>query len=208
MTDVPDLAVLEATIIHPDGPVSLYDVSHLLPTRKGRPQPARPDGAAIERLYVHKSGGEGRGGFAGLLASARYTVGRRGFPGMPYTFWAGRECDVDSRGYPVLYRGAADDRRTWHTGGACNVHGIALALQGNLSRRDLTPVQRHVAEAALMHVLSPGMYPDLDPSAPVSTHSRAKRYGGRKDKPICPGRYAESWLDEWLAANDQPALEI
>lgn len=207
VTDVPKGARLEATIVHPAGDVALYDVSHLLPTRKGRPQPKRPTGARIERLYVHKSGGEGRGGFAGLLGSARYTVTRRGFPGMPYTFWAGRRVDRDAQGRPVLYRGAPDDARTWHTGGACNVHGIALALQGNLSARDLTADQRHVAEAALIHVLTAGVYPDLDDARPVSTHSRAKRYGAKKNKSICPGEYAEAWLDAWLGENGFPGLE-
>ena len=199
MTSPPDGAIHEATIAHPLGDVALYDVSHLLPTRGRKPQPARPQGAKIERLYVHKSGGEGRGGFAGLLASARYVVSRREFPGMPYTFWAGREVDRDSDGRPVLYRGAQDDRRTWHTGGACNDHGIALALQGNLSRRDLTPDQRHVADAALLHVTSEGVYPHLDPGDPISTHSRAKSHGAKKNKAVCPGTYAEAWLSAWLS---------
>lgn len=206
VTRPPKGAVHEATIIHPDGEVALYDVSHLLPTKKGRPQPPRPPGATIRRCYVHKSGGEGRGGFAGLLASARYVVSRRRFPGVAYTFWAGREVDHDADGRPVLYRGVHDDRRSWHTGGKANDHGIALALQGNTSRRDLTPVQRHVAEAALLHVLSDGVYPDLDPTAPISTHSRAKRFGAKKSKSVCPGKYAEAWLAEWLAEHDLPGL--
>lgn len=197
MTKPPSEATLEAIIDHPDGPVALYDVAHLLPTRKGRPQPPRPPGATIRRCYVHKSGGEGRGGFAGLLASARFVVSRRSFPGMPYTFWAGRAVDVDAEGLPVLYRGAEDDRRTWHTGGVCNEHGIALALQGNLSRRDLTPAQRHVAEAALMYVLDSGRY-ELDAETPISTHSRAQGHGAKKSKPVCPGSYAEAWLEGWL----------
>jgi hypothetical protein len=205
-TDVPKGARLEATICHPAGDVALYDVSHLLPTRKRRPQPKRPEGARIERLYVHKSGGEGRGGFRGLLGSARYVVSRRGFPGMAYTFWAGRRVDRDRQGRPVLYRGVTDDRRSWHTGDDCNDHGIALALQGNLSNRDLTPEQRHVAEAALVHILTAGVYPDLDDARPVSTHSRAKRYGAKENKSICPGKYAEAWLDAWLDEEGYPPL--
>ena len=196
---LPPDARLEAVIAHPSGPVALYDVSHLLPTKKGRPQPSRKAGAKIERCYVHKSGGEGRAGFAGLLGSARYVVAQRGFPGMPYTLWASTRPDADDEGRLVLYRGAADDRRTWHTGGDCNDHGIGLALQGNLSKRELTPSQRMVAEAALLYVLDSGRYPDLDSVAPVSTHSRAKRYGAKKDKSICPGLRAEVWLAWWLA---------
>lgn len=189
---LPPGAIFEA--VTPDAGVVVYDVSHLLPTKKGRPQPARREGSKIVRCYVHKSGGEGGAGFAGLLACARYVVTHRQFPGCPYTLWASTVPDVDADGRLVLYRGAADDRRTWHTGGVCNDHGIALALQGNLSRRDLTPDQRRVAEAAIAYVLTSGRYPDLDPAHPVSTHSRAKSYGAVKNKSICPGTYAETWL--------------
>lgn len=201
----PKGAVLEAIIPHPSGLVALYDVADLLPTRGGRRQPPRPAGAVIERVYVHKSGGEGRGGFAGLLASARYVIRRKpkSFPGMPYHLWAGREVDRTPEGWPVLYRGAHDDRRTWHTGGICNEHGVSLALQGNLSTRDLTPDQRHVAEAALLYLR--GCHA-LDPEAPISTHSRAKLYGAKKSKSVCPGRYAEEWLAGYLEAEGLPAL--
>lgn len=194
-------AILEAVIPHPSGElVALWDVSRLLPTKKGRPQPARPRGAKIERLYVHKSGGEGRPGFRGILGMVRYVVQRRGFPGAPYTFWAPTHPERDAEGRLVLYRLVADDRRSWHTGGACNDHGVALALQGNLSKRDLTPGQRIVAEACLDYVTTSGRYPDLDDVEPIGRHSDAKRFGARKNKPVCPGKYAEAWLDGWLDA--------
>jgi hypothetical protein len=193
---IPPGAIFEA--ITPDPGVAVWDVAYLLPTKKGRPQPERKPGAKIVRCYVHKSGGEGGPGFAGILASARYVVTHRMFPGMPYTLWASTVPDVDPDGRLVLYRGAADDRRTWHTGGACNDHGIALALQGNLSKRDLTPDQRRVAGAGLAYVLA--RYPDLDALEPIGRHSQAKQYGAPKDKTICPGEYGERWLDGWLDA--------
>ena len=189
--------VLEAVIPHPSGEtVALYDVSALLPTKKGRPQPARKPGAKIERLYVHKSGGEGGPGLPGILGMVRYVVQRRQFPGAPYTFWAPTQPERDDAGRLVLYRLVADDRRSWHTGGVCNDHGVSLALQGNLSRRDLAPEQRIVAEACIGYVLhSEARYPDLDRmGAPVSTHSRAKSFGAKKSKSICPGARAEAWL--------------
>lgn len=199
---MPDLAaaILEATIQHPSGEVvALYDVSHLLPTKKGRPQPPRPRGAKILRLYVHKSGGEGGPGLPGILAMVRYVIRKRLFPGAPYTFWAATLPERDAEGRLVLYRLVADDRRSWHTGGVCNDHGVSLALQGNLSRRELGPEQRIVAEAALLYATSE-RYPDLDPVTPVSTHSRAKLFGAKKSKSICPGEYAERWLSGWLVS--------
>lgn len=205
---LPTGAILEAVIPHPSGEtVALYDVSHLLPTKQRRPQPARPNGAKIQRLYVHKSGGEGGPGLPGIQAMVRFVVGKRMFPGAPYTFWAATAPERDAEGRLVLYRLVADDRRSWHTGGVCNDHGISLALQGNLSRRDLTPLQRIVAEAGIQYVTGYGgvgvrgpRYPDLDPETPVSTHSKAKLFGAKKSKSICPGTYAERWLGELLAA--------
>ena len=49
---------------------------------------------------------------------ARHVVARGMFPGAPYTFWASTVPTWTQRGAAVLYRCAADDRRTWHTG-AC-----------------------------------------------------------------------------------------
>ena len=34
----------------------------------------------------------------------------------------------------------------------------------------------------------------------------AKRYGGRKNKSVCPGSRAEAWLDAWLRDNDYPPI--
>jgi hypothetical protein len=185
--------------------VALYDVYHLLPTKKGRPQKPRPASARIERFYVHKSGGEGRDGFEGLLASARYVVHQRMLPGQAYPWWVSRKADRTPEGLRVGYRGVQDDRRSWHTGGRANDHGAALALQGDLSRRDLTEDQRIVAECILIYAMglgdAPALYPHLDPRDPVSTHSRSKRYGGT-GKSICPGEFAERWLDGWLAIAD------
>jgi len=186
----PDGAIFEA--VTPDPGVAVWDVSHLLPTLGGKPQPARPDGQDIVRIYVHKSGGEGPDGFRGVLGMARYVVQRRKFPGAPYTFWASTVPDVDAQGRLVLYRCAHDDRRTWHTGGDCNVHGVALALQGNLSKRELTLDQARVAEAAIRYARL--RYP-LSDVEPIGRHSRAKRYGAKKDKTVCPGVHGERWLD-------------
>jgi hypothetical protein len=192
---IPAGAILEVVIPHPSGEtVALYDVSALLPTKKGRPQPARPAGAKVRRLYVHKSGGEGGPGLPGILGMTRFVVQKRMFPGAPYTFWAATAPERDTEGRLVLYRLVADDRRSWHTGGVCNDHGVSLALQGNLSRRELTRDQRIVAESCVTYVTTSGRYPDLDTAAPVSTHSRAKTFGAKKSKSICPGSYAEAWL--------------
>lgn len=193
---LPPGAIFES--VTPDPGVAVWDVSHLLPTLGGKPQPARPKGQAIERLYVHKSGGEGPAGYRGVLGMTRYVINQRKpqFPGAPYTFWASTVPDVDDEERLVLYRCAADDRRTWHTGGVCNVHGVSLALQGNMSKRELKPLQRRVAEAAILYANL--RYP-LSEVEPIGRHSRAKRYGAKKDKPICPGAHAEAWLDEFLA---------
>lgn len=187
---VPSGAIFEAEIDVRGRHVALYDVSHLLPTSKRRKQQTRdPDG--IVRLYVHKSGGRGRSGFDGLLRSVRYVVGQRNFPGCAYTLWASINPDRDDEGRLVLYRGQPDEVRSWHTGGVCNEHGIALALQGNPKKGDFPWAQRIVAEAGILYSMS--RY-SLDIETPVSTHSRAADFGAKKSKPVCPGPAAEAWL--------------
>lgn len=194
---LPKGAILEDFWVYDGQEVAIYDVSHLLPTKNNRPQPLRKPGSKIERIFVHKSGGEGRDGFEGLLNSVRYVITHRNFPGAAYTFWASTRPDRDSDGRLVAYRAVKDEFRTFHTGGLCNDTGVALSLQGNMSARDLKSEQKIVAEAVLDYVLKSGKYPDLDKSDPVSTHSRSKKYGGT-GKPICPGKFGEAWLDKWL----------
>lgn len=197
---LPKEAILEDFWVYDGQEVAIYDVSHLLPTKNNKPQSLRKPGSKIERIYVHKSGGEGKDGFEGLLNSAKYVVQRRNFPGAAYTFWAATKPDRDDKGRLIAYRAVKDDFRTWHTGGVCNDKGIALSFQGNTSVRDLSPEQKIVAGAVLDYVLKSGKYPDLDKADPVSTHSRSKKYGGT-GKPICPGKLGEAWLDKWLEAN-------
>lgn len=196
MTFNPD-ATFEALVTVRGETVAVWNVAALLRTNPKKPLTKRSK--PIERCYVHKSGGEGPGGFEGLFNSSRYVVEKRGFPGNPYTLWASTRPDRDTEGRLVLYRGVEDDVRSWHTGKECNDHGIALALQGDLSKRDLKPEQRLVAEAGLVYVLTSGRYPKLDAAEPIGRHSDSKKYGSGKNKIVCPGSFAERWLDNWLA---------
>jgi len=192
---IPDAAKLEAVVRVRGREVAIMDVNHLLPTNPRKPIKLRS--MDIERLYVHKSGGEGAPGFAGLLNSTRFVIQHRDFPGCPYPWWSSTIPDTDPGGRLVAYRGVADNVRAWHTGGVCNDHGSALALQGNLSKRPPTAEQAIVAEAVLLHALA--IYPKLDEREPFGRHSDAKRFGAPKNKPVCPGSNAETWLDNWIA---------
>lgn len=192
-------ATFEAVVRVRGEEIAVWNVAALLRTNPKKPLTKRSK--PIERCYLHKSGGEGPGGFEGLFNSSRYVVEKRdpAFPGNPYTFWASTRPDRDPDGRLVLYRGVEDDIRSWHTGKECNDHGIALALQGDLSKRDLKPDQRLVAEAGLVYVLTSERYPDLDRVDPIGRHSDSKKYGSGKNKIVCPGSFAERWLDNWLA---------
>ncbi len=48
-----------------------------------------------------EGGGEGRDGFEGLLASARYGVQKRMFPGQAYPWWVSRKADRTPDGLRV-----------------------------------------------------------------------------------------------------------
>ena len=73
--------------------------------------------ARIVRCYV-QVGREGPAGYAGVLRHGPLSWRAGCSHGANHTFWASTVPDVDAEGRLVLYRRAADDRRTWHTG-AC-----------------------------------------------------------------------------------------
>lgn len=172
--------------------VALYDVSHLL---KRKVKEEKRDVSKIVRVYHHHSGADGRAGFDGLSASARYVVDSRGFPGPAYTYWLAFEPDTDPAGRMVVYRCNADDIRSWHTGAKANAHGIAIAWQGNLGARKPSAAQREMAEALMAYVTARhGLTMPLG----VSYHAEADKFGGRA-KASCPGPHVTAWVHEYRA---------
>lgn len=171
--------------------VALWDVSHLLP---GKGYPKR-DPAKIDRAFVHHSGALGRPGLEGIIASARYVVEQRGWPGFAYTYWIPAETVRDDEGRMVMYRGQPDDRRSYHTGGDANTYGVACALQGNTTRRPLTESHIECMEAWIPWIAE--RYGLRMPYA-LGWHSIATTLGAPKNKPSCPGRHAQTWLEAYV----------
>ena len=182
---LPDGALFEAQVALG---IALWDVSHLLPEtpRKQRHR----DVAGIDTVIVHHSGRLGRPGFAGLLASARYMVGQRGFPSCGYTYWIPHETERDDEGRLVVYRCSPDAERDWHSGADANDRGVAICLQGNTSARPLSWSHEEGLEALIPWLVERH---DLDMPDALIWHSIAGRRGGRP-KAACPGRHAEAWL--------------
>lgn len=173
--------------------VRLYDASHLMPRRKGTLR----DVAGIDRLFFHHSGALGRSGFAGALASARYVVTRRRFPGPAYTFWLPAEYLRDADGKACVLRLNADEVRSWHTGAKANGRGVAACFQGNTTAKPLTASHVECAEALLPWAIERYSLPVPEG---ISRHSDAKKDGARKNKRGCPGKSAEAWLDVALSS--------
>jgi hypothetical protein len=199
---VPEGAVFEAEL----GPgVALYDVSALLKktTEAIKEKQKRKDAeqkrpvSQIVRVYHHNSGAKGRDGFAGLLASARFSVEHRSFPGAAYTYWLPMLPDVDGAGRFAVYRAQPDDVVSWHTGGAANRHGIAVCWQGNLTAELPSVAQYHMANELCRWL---DKRHQLDPKAPHSLHARAGTWGG-KAKATCPGPHVDAWVEAYLVAN-------
>jgi hypothetical protein len=184
---LPKGAELEARIA---GGVHLWDVSHLLPRAKR----TKRDEGGIDRLFVHHSGALGRAGFDGALASARYVVSKRGFPGPAYAYWVPAEDYRDDEGALVVLRLNADSERSWHTGGKANDRGVAVALQGSTTARPMTHSHEECLEALIPWCAA--RY-SLPMPKGLSWHSRAKADGGRS-KATCPGKGAEAWLRGYL----------
>jgi hypothetical protein len=184
---IPRDAKLESSL---SSSVALYDVAHLL---KRKSKQDRRDVGKIVRVYHHHSGADGRDGFDGLAASARYVVDSRGFPGPAYTYWLSFAPDKDEAGRLVVYRCNPDEIRSWHTGAKANEHGIAIAWQGNLGARKPSAAQREMAEALMAYVVSRHA---LTLPLGVSFHAEANKFGGRS-KPSCPGVHVTEWVREY-----------
>ncbi len=198
--------------------IAIWSVVDQLPRNPRRPfYPTRPLEGVTHEL-VHHSGRLGRPGFAGLLASTLYcingkkTSGNLGFPGCPYHLWAPYEPCLDAEGRLVCFRANLPETRCWHTGGDLNEFGESLALQGNTTKRPMSPSQVEICEAVIpdrLNALSlqtiARAEKTLDPATvypPIlSWHSEASRWGG-KDKPACPGRDAVTWLTNYRSGSD------
>lgn len=186
--------------------VVLLDVTAELP-RHPTKRWARRSLQGIRRVYVHHSGALGRPGLAGMQASARYEIEHRdgdkpepGWPGFAYHFWMPFEPMVDEGGSLVMYRGNPDAVRTYHTGGPCNVHGLGLCLQGDLTRQGPSASQQTLLTAFLPWVLAQHR---LSLPDGLSWHSESGRFGGT-GKPSCPGAPTVAWLSAYRDGGSMP----
>lgn len=169
--------------------VLLVDVVDQLP--RARPYPMRK--SEIDRLIVHHSGALGRDGYAGIEASARYAItpkkpdgtGGRGFPGFSYTFWA--PFNAPRSGPLVLYRGNYDNVRSNHTT-KFNNRGVAIVLQGNLTKRAPSTAQIAILEAFLPWAIA--RY-ELSLPDELVWHSLVGK------KRACPGGPTVAWLEAY-----------
>lgn len=162
--------------------VKLIDISDELP-RNRRP---KRDPNGIVRCYHHHSGALGRGGKRGAIATSRYVVQHRGFPGPAYTFWLPYD-------QPVVYRLNKDEDLSWHTGGV-NEESISVAWQGNLRKIPPTAYQYHSARMLCRWIRE---HYNLSNNKPFSFHAEAHRFGGRS-KSRCPGAFVENWVNKEL----------
>lgn len=179
--------------------IYLLDVSQKLPKNSKLVWSKRQ--APLERIYVHHSGANGRPGYAGVEASARYCsrsklLGGRGWAGLPYHIWVPYNDLIADDGRRVAFLCNELDRHTWHTGGKANAHGIGVCLQGNLTKTGPSAHQRMVLPDLLSFLKDKLLVGTTDP---ISTHSRSKKYGG-SGKPTCPSKATERWLDDLLAS--------
>lgn len=216
---VPEGAIFEADL---GGGWALYDVSDILPKNPKGGYPTREDGVGkkprylnrkrtksdikIVRVYNHHSGAKGRDGYAGLLASVKYSIRdkkrerkngneyiQKGWPGAPYTFWMCVEPDIDAEGRKVIYRCNKDEVRSYHTGNAANDHGLGLAWQGNLTTIEPSKDQYEGAERLFAYLHANH---ELAKRKPFSFHAEADEFGGKK-KPTCPGPHVEAFVKDY-----------
>jgi hypothetical protein len=170
--------------------VVIYDASRLLPRHRTKVYRTRSE-QSIRRIYVHHSGSLGKPGLAGLIASARYVVKERGWPGCPYHLWVPYQDLLDESGDRVVYRAQPNTARTYHAGSAPNDKGLAIALQGNLTSADMSEHQLEVLPVLIEHLAQELGITDIPLGHFQATDGHVKA--------SCPGRSGKAWLLGWKA---------
>lgn len=171
------------------GGVYLWDATYLTADA----WPPRPE--PVRRVYLHHSGADGALGVAGLYRSDRYSERGRGWPSTAYHYWIPAGDPAAGRTIRV-YHATSDDRRSWHTGGACNDHGVSVCLQGDLRDGLPTSYQLEALEALIPWIVHVRHAHTIDRTRPLSWHSESARWGGT-GKPTCPGPHVERWARKW-----------
>lgn len=182
-------------VAQPAGGLAVYDVAHLLPKGRHRRATRRPGKGAITAAFLHHSGALGRPGFAGALGAVDFVTRKRKFPGAPYHLWLPFEPVRDPKGRLVTLLLAPWSFRAWHTGARANDIGVGLSLQGNTSKRPLSPSQIEQLEGVLPWVA--GVH-ELDLSRDLGWHAIGARWGGR-NKRACPGTHGEAWVRDYVS---------
>lgn len=193
--------------------VVLFDVSALLPKGAGEYKTRSVPG--IDRLFVHKSGADGKPGFVGAYAMAQYTTSLKGrnWPGAPYHFWISREPDVTVGGSYVVYRCQPDNVWSHHSGKHANERGVAAALQGNYdSEWDLLAsgrprIQREPSDAQVtcLEALVDWAIDHYKLKLPegLSGHWEAPH-----PKKVCPGDFLRQWVLDRRATNGRALTPV
>jgi len=202
-TLMPDGALFESFLgTGPDGsPCALWDVSELLPKHRAKKY-RRRELESVRQIYVHHSGRLGAPGFSGAVGSARYAVRNRGWPGIGYHIWIPYLDHIDSDGRRVVYRCQQTETRTYHAGTGANDRAVAIALQGNLSRRDMSEHQSSALPVVIKWFAS-----ELGIPAAAIGHWQAP--SDSHPKASCPGRAGKGWVLGYAAgrasrAHDSP----
>lgn len=182
--------------------VMVSDIASSLPKHATKKYETR-DVSKIERIYIHHSGRLGRDGAEGAHNSARYCVESRDWPGAPYHFWV-PWMPIEHDDNRILYQMQALNVRCYHTGGVCNTHGIGVCLQGNTSTDGMSHHQVECLEALIPYLAEECGLEYWD----IGMHNEAKKFGGPKNKPSCPGKAATAWVKQYRfdASPDAVAL--
>ena len=179
------------------GGVHLWSIEDLMPQNGHRRSTERPNNFVSPKFgFLHHSGSLGASGVQGAVNSANYVVRERNFPGGqgPYHIWIPYEKLKDATGAYVALRMSADKQRTWSQGDDANDWGWSICLQGNLTKKTISPSQIEVLEALLPWAMDRFGWSGSD----LLMHKEASSVGGRS-KSTCPGTSAEAYLREYRA---------
>jgi hypothetical protein len=152
----------------------------------------------ISTVVFHQTAGGIKAGLEGVKNTASFFVRPddpktpglegRGWPGFAYTFYMPFEPELDEQGRYIGYQTQDEDVVSYHTGGAPNGYGVALAFQGNFRSKgapnnggDPSPAQMQVVDEWMQFF--EGRY-------------ESPKFTGHWEhgKDTCPGWWLQNWI--------------
>lgn len=169
----------------------MYDVAPFLEVHHAKSYPLKKE--RVRAVFVHHSGGDnGKSGVEWAKAMSSWHVHGKDWAGIAYQYAISYSPTTHERQL-VIMKTQRENVISNHTKG-CNKFSIGVVLQGHLGKDCLSGFQVECMEALFPWL---ALKYNLDLRRDLGWHSNCLKWGG-VPKLACPGKYAVSWLRDYV----------